>query len=71
MNMNRTICTLSLLLLLALSKGNAQEPVWIQHMSASFSFGNAATADPDGNFYVTGYFSGPMDLADPVWWAKA
>ncbi len=63
MKIHQTLYAVAVLLLLVCGGADAQEVVWMQRMSASLiSFGNVATADHDGNFYVTGTFGGSMDF---------
>lgn len=40
----------------------AQDVDWIKQLKANAQFANAAHSDASGNFYVTGYFGGPLNL---------
>lgn len=63
MRLRITACTLLAGIMAASVPAAGQEVKWIHHMAANFfSFGNAATADDDGNFYITGYFGGALDF---------
>ncbi len=61
--MNRCLTTCTVFFLVAFGTMSAQNLEWLQHLVASTSnFGNGIYADPDGNYYITGYFGGSMDF---------
>lgn len=61
--MNRWITTCSVLLLTAFGIVRAQEVEWVQHLVAGTSnFANGTYADKYGNYYLTGYFGGPLQF---------
>lgn len=63
MKIRRTTYGLLLGMMVAALPMRGQEVKWIHRMASNFfSFGNAATADADGNFYITGYFGGDLDF---------
>ena len=61
--MNRWITTCTVLLLTAFGIVRAQDVEWVQHLVAGTSnFANGTYADKDGNYYLTGYFGGPLQF---------
>ncbi len=59
--MHTTFCLCLMFFAGVVARG--QEVEWGTHLSATLSsFGNAATADPDGNYYITGFFGGGLNF---------
>ncbi|MCB0713270.1 MAG: choice-of-anchor D domain-containing protein [Ignavibacteriae bacterium] len=59
MKTKMTLYLLGVFLTAVVARGQKVE--WATHLYATgTSIGNAATADPDGNYYVTGFFGGSM-----------
>ena len=61
--MNRQIRTCIVVFLVSVGMAHAQDVEWVQHLVAgSSNFVNGIHTDPDGDYYITGYFGGPLDF---------